>query len=93
MKIDTKEIEKINNALESIDGWKVEDFKIWEKKNGTGMATIRLTKGKEESNETKPLETSACISNGGNSTMSVGINIAEPNNKEYSNLYNKDDLE
>ena len=48
MKIDTKEINKINEALEAIEGWSVEDFKMWDKKSGTHMATIRLKQSKKE---------------------------------------------
>ena len=50
MKVDIKEINKINGALENINGWKVQDFKIWETSSGKQMATIRLTK-EDESEE------------------------------------------
>jgi len=42
MKIDTKEINKISESLEQIDGWEVEDFKVWQTQSGKDMATIRL---------------------------------------------------
>jgi Co/Zn/Cd efflux system component len=66
MKIDTKEIEKINESLDSIEGWKVKDFKIWETSDGTNMATIRLIKSKEEKKNAKP--------NGG---MAMGVDIVD----------------
>lgn len=67
MKIDANEINKINEALESIEGWSVKDFKIWERKNGEGMATIRLVNKKEKKTHKTEIRT--------NGTNGMGINI------------------
>lgn len=50
MKVDFEEAKKIDGKLEEINGWKVRDFKMWEKKDGTPMATIRLQKETEKEN-------------------------------------------
>jgi len=42
MKIDVYEIEKVNNALNSISGWIVDKFNLWESAKGETMATVRL---------------------------------------------------
>ena len=49
MKINAYEIEKIRTALESISGWKVDRFDIWESASGIPMVTVRLRQI-EESN-------------------------------------------
>lgn len=42
MKVEAKEVEKINRALQSISGWEVDRFDLWESASGDLMATIRL---------------------------------------------------
>jgi len=76
MKIDTKEINKINEALDSIDGWEIEDFKVWQTQSGKDMATIRLRKS-DKKEELKPLEEEdlPLKGNSGGSSMAIGLNI------------------
>jgi len=42
MKVDLKDIEHINKAMQNIDGWILKDCKFWETASGVSMATIRL---------------------------------------------------
>jgi hypothetical protein len=71
MKIDTKEINKINSAIDFIDGWEMEDFKVWQTKSGRDMATIRLKKSEiVKEDEEKVIGTN-------NGTLGTTVNIAE----------------
>jgi len=72
MKIDIEEIKKVNKALDSIDGWDIEDFKVWETQSGKNMATIRLRQKKKEKPEAEK-------TNGdGTGAMSATMNISNP---------------
>jgi len=73
MKVDAKEIIKIYDALEKIDGWEVVDVKMWDKKSGTGMSTIRLMEKKEEKKEETPSN-----GNGGGASIDINIKAKEP---------------
>jgi len=53
MKVEAKEVEKINVALNSIDGWKVDRFDFWESAKGDVMATIRLRYSPKEKRQDK----------------------------------------
>lgn len=47
MKVDAIEVEKINSALNSIEGWSVDRFDFWESAKGKLMATIRLKRNED----------------------------------------------
>ena len=81
MKVDTKEISKISDALESIDGWDVEDFKVWQTQTGKDMATIRLKKSVEKKEETKTnIHNQLFPGKVGGGGMSTTMNITGPKN-------------
>ena len=46
MKIPSEDVEKINNALNSIEGYSIDLINFWESKGGDIKVTIRLTKEK-----------------------------------------------
>ena len=47
MKVNIKEVSKITEKIEDIEGWKVKSFKTWDSKGGTEMVTVQLTRGSE----------------------------------------------
>jgi hypothetical protein len=78
MHIDAEEITKINESLKAIDGWEIQDFKVWETTSGTGMATIRLRKSTTVSSEEEDdCEPDIGIPGGG---MAMDINIVRKHN-------------
>lgn len=55
MKIDTKELDKINKKVEDLENWEINSIKQWETSSGKMMITLRLEekdmKLKEVSND------------------------------------------
>ena len=49
MKIELEELKKIEAALNSVEGWKIKDFKAWETVSGLKMITIRLEENEDRS--------------------------------------------
>lgn len=50
MKVNIKEVSKIAEKVEDIDGWEVKSLKTWESKGGTEMVTVQLTRGGDPPN-------------------------------------------
>jgi len=73
MKIDTKEINKISSAIEEIEGWEVEDFKVWQTQSGKDMATIRLSRAEKKDDKVPGLDKPYNNSPGGGTSISMNI--------------------
>lgn len=54
MKINVKDIEKVNNKIENIDGWEVKSMKSWQTKTGKDMITVQLVKDTEDGPPLRP---------------------------------------